>query len=237
MQECLAVIHNRWYLNSGCSRHMTGDKTKFCLLIESEGGQVTFGENLKGKIIDYEKVGKNLFSCIDDVMLVEGLAYNLLSISQLCDKGHKVLFDSEVCTIFQRNSEVVKFTGKRVNNMYMIDLDDPIHDNLYLTVSKDNFAWLWHHRLGHASYNMLHKLVKFDMVRGLPEISFKMYYNICESCTQGKQTKKSFKTRTKDQSTQPLELIHMDLFELTRSSSLNEKKYGYVLVDDFSRFT
>ena len=73
MQEYLATIHNWWYLNSGCSRHMTGDKTKFCLLTESDGGQVTFGENIKGKIINSRKVGKNLSSCIDDVMLVEGL--------------------------------------------------------------------------------------------------------------------------------------------------------------------
>ena len=75
-------------------------------------------------------------------MLVDGLAYNLFSISQLCDKGYKVLFDFEVCTIFQTNSESVKFTGKRVNNMYMIDLDDPVHDNLCLTTRKDNLAWL-----------------------------------------------------------------------------------------------
>ena len=138
MQECLAAIHNRWYLDSGCSRHMTGDKTKFCLLTESEGGQVTFGGNFKGKIIGSGKVGKNLSSYIDDVMLVEGLAYNLLSISQLCYKGHKVLFDSQACIIFEPNSESVKFIGKRVNNMYMIDLDDPVHENLCLTTNKED---------------------------------------------------------------------------------------------------
>ena len=143
MKECLATIHNRWYLDSGCSRHMTGDKTKFCLLTKGEGGQVTFGENSKGKIIVSGKVGKNLSSCIDDVMLVEGLVYNLLSISQLCDKSHKVLFDSKACTIFQLNSKVVKFTRKRVNNVYMIDLDDPVYDNLCFTASKKNLAWLW----------------------------------------------------------------------------------------------
>ena len=98
MQECLAAIHNWWYLDSGYSRHMTGDKTKFCLLTKGEGGQVTFGENSKGKIIGSSKVGKNLSSCIDDVMLIERLVYNLLSISQLCDKGHKVLFDFETQT-------------------------------------------------------------------------------------------------------------------------------------------
>ena len=110
MQECLAAIHNRWYLDSDCLRHITGDRSKFWLLIENEGGQVTFEENSKGKIIGLGKVGKNPSSYIDEVMLVEGLAYNLLSISQLCDKRHKVLFDTEACTIFQPNSEVVKFT-------------------------------------------------------------------------------------------------------------------------------
>ena len=64
------------------------------MLIETESGQVTFEGNTKGKIIRTGKVGKNLSSCIDDVMLVEGLAYNLLSISQLCDKDCKVTFDS-----------------------------------------------------------------------------------------------------------------------------------------------
>ena len=103
---------------------------------------MTFKENSKGKIISSKKVDKNLSSYIDDIILVEGLTYNLLSISQLCDKKNKVLFDSEVCTIFQPNSESIKFTRKRVNNMYIIDLDDPVHDNLCLTANKEDFAWL-----------------------------------------------------------------------------------------------
>ena len=106
-----------WYLDSGYSRHMTGDRIKFCMLTETESGQVTIGENTKGKIIGTGKVGKNPSSCIDDVMLVEGLEYNLLSISKFCDKGCKVTFDSQACTIFESNSETVKFTRKRVNNM------------------------------------------------------------------------------------------------------------------------
>ena len=91
----------------------------------------------------------------------------------------------------------------------MIDLDDPVHDNLCLTNRKDNLAQLWHRRLGHVSYNVLHKLVKYEMIKGLPEISFKKNKIFCESCTQGKQSRKSFKSRTKNLSSKPLELIHM----------------------------
>ena len=152
---------------------MTGGRTKFCMLTEDESGQVTFRGNTEGKIIGTRKVGKNSSSCIDDVMLVEGLAYNLLSISHLCDKGYKVTFDSQACTIFESNFEIVKFIRKRVNNMYMINLDEPIHKNLCFTANKEDLAWLWHCRLGHASYNVLHKLKKFKIFRGLLEISFK----------------------------------------------------------------
>ena len=124
-----------WYLDSGCSRHMTSDRTKFCMLTENESGQVTFGGNTKRKIIGIGKVGKNPSSCIDDVMLVEGLTYNLLSVSQLCDKVCRVTFDSQACTIFELNCETVKFSRKRVSNMYMIDLDELAHDNLCLTTN------------------------------------------------------------------------------------------------------
>ena len=71
------------------------------------------------------------------------------------------------------------------------------------------------------------------MVRGLPEISFKANNKICESCVQEKQTKKSFKSRYENLSTKSLELIHIDLFGLTRSTSLSEKKNGYILIDNF----
>ena len=51
------------------------------MLIENEGGHVTFGENTKGKFVKTGKVGQNLSCCIYDVMLIEGLVYNLLSIN------------------------------------------------------------------------------------------------------------------------------------------------------------
>ena len=110
------------------------------MLTKTESGQVTFGGNTKEKIIRIGKVGKNPSSCIDDVMLVEGLAYNLFSISQLCDKGYRVTFDSQTCIIFEPNSETVKFIGKRVNNMYMINLDEPAHENLCLIANKEDLV-------------------------------------------------------------------------------------------------
>ena len=65
---------------------MTGDEAQFTSLKPNDGGFVTFGDNSKGKIIRLGNISKNLFTFIENVLLVKGLKHNLLSISQLCDK-------------------------------------------------------------------------------------------------------------------------------------------------------
>nr|AAR96003.1 retrotransposon-like protein [Musa acuminata] len=84
----------RWYLDSGCSRHMTGDPSQFSKLTSIDEGYVTFGDNNKGKIIGKGTIGNKSNFFIEDVLLVDGLKHNLLSISQLCDKGYIVKFES-----------------------------------------------------------------------------------------------------------------------------------------------
>ena len=92
---------SRWYLDSGCSRHMTWDVNNFVSLSRKiDGGTVTFGDDSKGKIIcnDNIQIGKS--PLIEDVALVDGLKHNLLSISQLCDKDFCVAFYSSCCKVF-----------------------------------------------------------------------------------------------------------------------------------------
>ena len=71
---------------------MTGDKEQFNKLNTKDRGHVTFGDNTKGKIIGSEEIGNPQSLSIHHVLLVDGLKYNLLSISQLCDMGNKVTF-------------------------------------------------------------------------------------------------------------------------------------------------
>ena len=73
---------------------MTGDESQFITLDAKNGGMVTFGDNGKGKIIGIGNIGIAPFKYIKNILLVDGLKYNLLSISQFCDKGYKVIFES-----------------------------------------------------------------------------------------------------------------------------------------------
>ena len=110
-------------MDSGCSRHMIGNREKFVNLTVKDGGKVIFGGKEKCKIIRQGKVSEDPSCSVDEVLLVEGLNYNLLSISQLCDKGHRVIFEFNKCKIVDILSNKVKFVGQRINDVYIIDLN------------------------------------------------------------------------------------------------------------------
>ena len=92
-----------WVLDSGCTDHMTGDKDMFRELAENDGPRkyVTFGDNSKGKVVGLGKVAISHDSSIQNVMLVESLGYNLLSVSRLADFGFNVLFTEVDCQVFE----------------------------------------------------------------------------------------------------------------------------------------
>ena len=89
--------HQSWYLDSGCSRHMTGRKHMFQSLERKYGGFVGFGGNQKGNIISSGTVGNGKLPSIKNVLLVEVLMHNLLSISQLSENGYDVIFNQTYC--------------------------------------------------------------------------------------------------------------------------------------------
>jgi len=97
----------QWYLNSGCSKHMTGDKSKFLNITFKQEGHVTYGDNNKERILGRGSIGDKDILIIHDVLYIEGLKHNLLSISQLCDKGYQVIFKTNSCEICLLNSKEV----------------------------------------------------------------------------------------------------------------------------------
>ena len=95
---------------------------------------------------------------------------------------------------------------------------------------------LWHRRLRHANMDLISQLNEDELVRGFPKINFQKD-EVCEACQVRKQIKNSFINKNFISTSRPLELLHMDLFDPSRTPSLGEKSYAYVIVDDFSRYT
>ncbi|XP_073153354.1 uncharacterized protein [Henckelia pumila] len=105
-----------WYLDSGCSRHMTGDRRMLSDYIPGSGHKIFFGDNSKGTTMGKGKLIPGNIR-IKDVLLVENLKYNLISISQLCDYDYCVEFQKHTC-IVKDQSGLIIMIGERSGNTY-----------------------------------------------------------------------------------------------------------------------
>ncbi|KAJ9557926.1 hypothetical protein OSB04_012540 [Centaurea solstitialis] len=232
-----------WHIDSGCSRHMTGNKFILQNFKHFEGGHVAFGDNPKGgKIKGKGKISKDKMS-FEDVFYVEQLRYNLLSVSQVCDKKFGVFFTDSECLIlapgFKIDENQVLLRTPRKDNVYCLDLERiPSNQSLNCLFSKASHdeSNLWHRRMCHMNFKNMNKLVKNNLVRGLPRKEF-FCNDKCVACLKGKQHKSSHKSNEVNSISSPLQLIHMDLFGPTNVMSIGKKSYCLVIVDDFSRFT
>ena len=99
MQEQVAAKNKLWYLHSGYSKHMIRDTSLLITINEKHERFVTYGDNNKGRILGSGNIGDKDTLLTKDVLLIEGLKRNLLSISQLCDKGFQVTFEPQICLI------------------------------------------------------------------------------------------------------------------------------------------
>jgi hypothetical protein len=120
-EECKE--EDEWYIDSGCSSHMTRDQDKF-ISLKRKGGNVAFGDDSSAKILGegvVELGRKNVKA--KNVLLVEDLNHNLLSVSKMCDQGYTLTFDSRKCKIRENNSgRLVATATRRPNNIFILDM-------------------------------------------------------------------------------------------------------------------
>jgi len=121
---------------------MTGYKTKFTKLELMDEGFVTYRDNNKGKILVNGVISNGSLFNIKNVFLVEGLKYNLISISQLCDTGYKVVLEPNHCLILDVCGSMV-LVWKRVNKLYFLNFHHA-SNNIQCLLAKDDDTWLWH---------------------------------------------------------------------------------------------
>ncbi len=159
---------------------MSGERSMFLDLQPHDEGTVAFGGNQQGQIIGIGKVGKANSTSINNVFYVKGLKHNILSISEFCDSGYRVIFDKSKCEI-RKLDQIVVFIAARYNNLYKIDLDDLSDQSVTYLYSSGDERWLWHKRTGHINLKHLLKLQKLDLVKGVPKISFK-FDLLCDAC-------------------------------------------------------
>ncbi|KAJ9565365.1 hypothetical protein OSB04_001331 [Centaurea solstitialis] len=184
---------NLWHVDSGCSRHMTGNRSFLEDFTTFNGGYVTFGDNPRGgKVSGKGKVTGGKLT-LEDVYYVDQLRYNLMSVSQVCDKKLFTLFSETECVIlspkFVVDESFVLLRTPRKDNVYCLDLNGMPSKVVNCLFSKASMteSSLWHRRMGHMNIKTMNLLVKNQLVRGLPSKEFTLDDH-CVACLKGKKS-------------------------------------------------
>jgi hypothetical protein len=199
-----------WIIDSGASRHMTGDQARLSNLNGKKtsykvelGDESTYPIKGIGQASVKLKTSNNVH--LSNVLYVPGLQKNLVSISCLEDKGNKIAFVDGKVLSWPRDSSIenARVIGTCEGNLYkLLEQNDEalVHDEV-------NPNELWHRRYAHINYQALPFLKK--MVEGIPELQ-STHEGICRGCALGKNIKKSFPS-SNNRSKETLDLIHSDV--------------------------
>lgn len=169
---------------------------------------------------------------IKDVNYAPNLAHNLVSVGQLMESGHSLLFDDGKCIIKNKaTNEIVARAYMTGNRMFPLDFST---DAALMSKNLEE-SELWHLRYGHLNYRGLQLLKSKEMVANLPSIA--SMKQVCEGCVLGKQTKISFPVGKSKRAADVLELVHADLCGPMRTESLGGSRYFLLFTDDYSRMS
>nr|GEY00052.1 hypothetical protein [Tanacetum cinerariifolium] len=188
-----------WYLDSGCSKHMTGDRSQLTNFLNNFLGTVKFDNDHVVKIMGYGdyKIGN---VTILRVYFVEGLGHNLFSVGQFCDSDLEVTFRDMMAFL-------------------------PI---CLLSKASKTKSWLWHRHLSHLNFGAINHLARQGLVRGVPKLKFEKGH-LCSVCATGKSKKKSHKPKSEDTNLEKLYLLLMDLYGPMRIESVNGNKLASLM--------
>jgi hypothetical protein len=220
-----------WIIDSGCTKHMTGEKKMFTSYVKNKDSQdsIIFGDGNQGKVKGLGNIAISSEHSISNVFLVESLGYNLLSVSQLCNMGYNCLFTNVDVSVFRRSDGSLAFKGVLDNKLYLVDFaKDEVGLDACL-IAKTSMGWLWHRRMAHVGMKNLHKLLKGEHVLGLTNVTFEKG-RPCAACQVGKQVGTSHHSKNVMTTSRPLELFHMDLFGPVAYLSIGGSKYGLVIL-------
>nr|GEX93046.1 integrase, catalytic region, zinc finger, CCHC-type, peptidase aspartic, catalytic [Tanacetum cinerariifolium] len=141
-----------WYLDSGCSKHMTRDRSQLINFVQKFMGTIKFRNDHVAKIMGYGdyKIGN---VTILRVYFVEGLGHNLFYVGKFCDSHLEVAFRQHTCFIHNLDG-VDLLTRSRGNNLYTLSLKDMMASSPIYLLSKASKtkSWLWHRRLSHLNF-------------------------------------------------------------------------------------
>lgn len=198
-------------------------------------GKVRFGDN---SVVHIKGKGSITIHCnngerrrLKGVYYIPSLCSSIISLGQLVEEGHKVVWSGECLWIRDKCGALLIKVNRTKNRLYTVNLQTGSQECL-LTRCEDK-DWLWYCRMGHVNFKALTLMSSINMEIGLPRIA--QPKEICTGCLMSKQTRKGFPKQSEFHTTKALELVHGDLCGPITPSTPGGNRYIFLLVDDYTR--
>ncbi|KAG7598707.1 Zinc finger CCHC-type superfamily [Arabidopsis suecica] len=240
VEEQQASREEVWFLDSGCSNHMTGSKEWFSDLEEGINRTVKLGNDTRMSVVGKGSVKvqiSGITQVIPDVYYVPELKNNLLSLGQLQERGLAILIRDGTCKVYHPSKGAIMETNMSGNRMFFLLATKSQKNSLCLQAEdvSEKEMNLWHCRFGHLNQEALKLLSQKEMVIGLPNL--KPTKEICAVCMVGKQHRASMSKKSSWRASRQLQLIHSDICGPITPISHSGKRYILTFIDDFTRKT
>ncbi|CAJ2656475.1 unnamed protein product [Trifolium pratense] len=225
-----------WFLDSGCSNHMVGNKNWLFDFDDTFKDSVKLGDDSKMAVEGKGNLKlyiKGFVQTLTSVYYLPGLKNNLLSIGQLQQKNLTIIFKDDACKVFHDEKGLIMATTMTFNRMFVIKA--PVIVPQCMKISGADDSTLWHQRYGHLSFKGMNILTQKQMVIGLPKL--KESNEKCTNCMKGKQQKQSAPKKSSWRASTKLELVHSDICGPISPESNGKKRYFITFTDDMSRKT
>nr|GEU69716.1 integrase, catalytic region, zinc finger, CCHC-type, peptidase aspartic, catalytic [Tanacetum cinerariifolium] len=159
-------------VDSGCTKHMTGNLKLLCNFVQKYLGTVRFENDQFALILGYGDLVQGNIT-IKRVYYVEGLNHNLFSIGQFCDADLEVASRKSIYFVRDLQGNDL-LTGNRGFDLYTISLQETSSPTLICFLDKvlPTQAWLWHRRLSHLNFDTINLLSKKNIMNGLPKLKY-----------------------------------------------------------------
>lgn len=233
-------IKNPWYIDSGCSNHMTFDRSLFTTLDESTLSTVELGNRNRSNIIGCGSIdtkisvnGKTVPCTLKNVLLIPELGYQLLSVSSLSKGGLSTTFSNGRCWIKRENTLVA--SGTLQDTLYKLDTPKSSENIPSALISAS--LQVWHERFAHVDPSIIKNIIENNTVHGA-SINNMSFDNLkCNGCILGKGHRNVIPKTSTTQSSHLLELIHSDINGPLETPSIGGSRYFITFIDDYSKWT
>ena len=238
-----------WIIDSGCSAHITFDRSRFTTYIPETLRTVEMGDkgtaNVAGRgdVMIQVLVNGAVSHCkLTNVLHVPNFEYSLVSVSKMDSRGLCTSFQNGVCTITA--GEKLIATGSLKNSLYTLNTvrtSPAIIDNA--NIAKVQPLQLWHERMAHVHKRGITSMVSRKVVRGIndipssPSSACDSDSDLCRACVLGKAKRAPFQKATEyKKASSALELVHSDLCGPMEVPSLGGSRYFITFIDDHSNW-